>query len=54
MMVLNKLSHKIHVSTCHGVHNIIIYNIWSYNFIFNFPFVFKISLLFVGIYEYIS
>ena len=46
-----KLLNKIHDTTDHSVRNIIIYNIVFYKFI---SFVFKISLFFVRIYEYIS
>ena len=37
-MFIKKLLHGIHDSTCHGVHNIIIYNIVSLNSLFLFCF----------------
>ena len=49
MDVYQKLLHGIYDSTGHGVHNIIIYNIVSHNFLFLFclPDITQ----FVGIYE---
>ena len=46
---LKKKLHRIHDSTAHGVHNIIIYNIISHYF--QFLFRFKYITLFVGINE---
>ena len=47
--VYQKLLHGIHDSTCHGVHNIIKYDIVSHNLLFLFCFL-DITH-FVGIYE---
>ena len=49
LMFLKKLLHRIHDSTGHGVDNIIIYNIVSYNF--QFLFCFLDITHFVGNYE---
>ena len=49
LMFFFKLMHRIHHSTGHGVHNIIMYSFVSHNFQFNFCFL-DITH-YVGIYE---